>query len=81
MAQALKDSREARFHLASALTASGEAKGAVAELKKALALSPNWVPAANYLAWVLATSCEVTVRDSAEAVRLAESAASSFTNK
>jgi Tfp pilus assembly protein PilF len=50
---------------------------AVAEYRRALELQPTNADAANNLAWVLATSTDDSLRDGAEAVRLAELACKS----
>jgi Flp pilus assembly protein TadD len=54
------------------LATSGRIPEAIAELRTLLVLDPAWPPAANNLAWLLATCEDVTLRDGAEAVRLAE---------
>ncbi len=60
------------FHLSNALLAENDARGAVRHLRRALALRPGWPFAANNLAWILATHPDASMRDGAEAVRLAE---------
>ena len=55
----------------------GRAADAASAYRAALALAPDYGPALNNLAWLLATHPDATVRDGAEAVRLAELAVSS----
>jgi tetratricopeptide (TPR) repeat protein len=47
---------------------------AVEEYREALRLQPDWPPAQNNLAWLLATCADPALRNGAEAVRLAERA-------
>jgi tetratricopeptide (TPR) repeat protein len=54
---------------------SGEASQAIGAYREALALRPSWPKAANNLAWLLATHPNPFVRQSGEAIRLAEEAA------
>lgn len=72
-ALALLPSRVVQFELAQALGTTGRSAEAVAELRAILAVSPGWPPAVNNLAWLLATGPDASLRDGAEAVRLAES--------
>ena len=69
---ALAPDRVARFELAQSLATSGRLAEAVTELKTLLKTDPTWPPAANNLAWLLATSEDPALRDGPEAVRLAE---------
>ncbi len=48
---------------------------ATSHYRDALARDPGYLPAANNLAWLLATSRDPSLRDTAEAVRVAEAAA------
>ena len=65
---------ETRLQLATMLRASRQTREAVAQFREVLSLKPDSVEALNNLAWLLATSAEATLRDGAEAVRLAEHA-------
>ncbi|CAN5490970.1 hypothetical protein BH23VER1_BH23VER1_25230 [soil metagenome] len=63
------------FKLASAQSAAGAPPAAaIASLEMALELQPDWPPAANNLAWILATSPDAASRDPERAVQLAEAA-------
>ncbi len=68
-------SAEAQYELGRYLTESGQAARAIAHLRDAARLRPEWAEPLNALAWVLAMDDNAQVRDSAEAVRLAERAA------
>ena len=63
---------EAWVNLGSACLQQGRAKEAVAHFRRALAIDPKNVDAQNNLAWALATSPDVGLRDGAQAVMLAE---------
>ena len=52
--------------------ADGDARGALMDLRAALAAHPDDALAANGLAWILATSSDASLRDPPEAVRAAE---------
>jgi Flp pilus assembly protein TadD len=65
---------ETRLQLATLLYQTHKFRDAVAEYRHALALKPDQPEALNNLAWVLATCPDETVRNGAEAVRLAERA-------
>jgi protein O-mannosyl-transferase len=65
---------ETRIQLATLLRQSGRFHDAVTEYRQALAAQPDLVGALNDLAWLLATCSDPSVRDGAEAVRLAEHA-------
>jgi tetratricopeptide (TPR) repeat protein len=74
-ALALKpDFTQARYYLGNALFLQGRTTAALAEWRKVLQAEPDRVPVLNQAAWVLATSREETIRNGAEAVRLAERA-------
>ena len=62
---------EVRYHLAGALHQSGDARSALREYRAVAARHPD-SPAANNLAWILATHPDDGTRDGAEAVRIAE---------
>jgi tetratricopeptide (TPR) repeat protein len=66
---------QARAGLGAALAADNQAEAAVREYRKALAISPDLETALVDLAWVLATSSGASTSDIAEAVRMAERAA------
>jgi tetratricopeptide (TPR) repeat protein len=68
------DSADAHANLGSAWLAKGRVRDAMAEYTKALQISPENVPALSNLAWLLATSADSSLRNGAEAVRLAERA-------
>ncbi|MDG2122442.1 MAG: tetratricopeptide repeat protein, partial [Verrucomicrobiales bacterium] len=59
------------FDYSSALIATKQVAQAVTALENALTLVPGWPPAANNLAWILATSPDSKIRNPAEAIRLA----------
>ncbi len=67
---------ETRVRLGRVLTQLGQRAAAVIEYRQALALSPSLASALLDLAWLLATSPEPALRDTAEAVALARRAAS-----
>ena len=67
------DSAELHQALAVVSLAAGREAEAITHSRAALARNPDLISAANHLAWVLATSSDASLRDSAEAVRLAES--------
>jgi Flp pilus assembly protein TadD/peroxiredoxin len=60
-----------RYDLAMALTGLGRQGEANQHYREALRLRPGWPPAANNLAWILATHADPSVRDGTEAVKLA----------
>ena len=60
-----------RYDLAMALTGLGRQGEANQHYREALRLRPSWPPAANNLAWILATHPDPSVRDGTEAVKLA----------
>ena len=68
----LKPDTETRAQLASLLFETGKHREAVDEYRLLLAAKPDQPEALNNLAWLLATSPDVGVRDGAQAVRLAE---------
>jgi tetratricopeptide (TPR) repeat protein len=68
------DFTQARYYLGNALFLQGRTAAALAEWRKVLQAEPDRVPVLNQAAWVLATSREETIRNGAEAVRLAERA-------
>jgi len=65
---------EGHFNLAQVLIAQGRAAEARQHYRTALSLFPDWAPALRELAWMLATCADSRVRDSREAVSLAERA-------
>jgi tetratricopeptide (TPR) repeat protein len=67
-------SADAHSNLGSAFLAQGRFREAIAEYTKALEISPENVAALSNLAWLLATSADVSLRNGSEAVRLAERA-------
>jgi tetratricopeptide (TPR) repeat protein len=62
---------QARVNLGNAYYMLGRVREAVAEWRNGLHIEPDRADALNQTAWVLATSPEETLRDGAEAVRLA----------
>ena len=71
------DPRNAAAHtnLAGVLAAEHSTREAVAHYRQALDLNPDLLEALADLAWILATSSDATIREPADAVRLAERAA------
>jgi Tfp pilus assembly protein PilF len=65
---------EAHRSLASAFLKNEEAKLAIVEYERALEITPDDGLALNNLAWILATSSDVSTRDGAKAVVLARQA-------
>lgn len=65
---------EARMKLAALLYQTGDPRQATVQLRRVLALKPDYAEALNNLAWLLATSSDDRVRDGAEAVQRAERA-------
>jgi tetratricopeptide (TPR) repeat protein len=67
----------ALFHgnLGNALREASRDREALAAYDAALRLRPGWATALNYVAWILATSPDESVRDPQSALRLAEQAA------
>jgi len=63
----------ARLMLADAHCAAGEYAEGMTQYRLVLAGKPNWQPAANNLAWLLATHPDERLRDGSEALRLIES--------
>ena len=70
-AQLAPDDPEIHYDLALSLTATGRAHHAIDAFRRSLDLLPNWPPAANNLAWILATHPVERWRDGATAVQLA----------
>ena len=66
---------ESWFELGILFRQTGRAGEAAAHFREAARLKPDFVAALNQAAWLLATHVDETVRDPAEALRLAESAA------
>jgi tetratricopeptide (TPR) repeat protein len=65
----------ARFSLAMALLRlGGHDAEAVEELRQAVRFNPAWADPYNQLAWLLATSADLAVRNGGEALRLADRA-------
>jgi len=70
----LRPDVETRLQLAAMLRATGDVREAVEQSRLALATKPDMPEALSNLAWLLATTGEGSLRDGAEAVRLAEQA-------
>ncbi len=66
-----RDNHVAHAHLGAALLAGGRAPEAAAQWEAALRLAPDFLEAANNLAWLLATSPDASLRDPERAVELA----------
>jgi len=62
------------FNLAGAQRSAGRISDAVRSYRQTLQLAPDMTPAANNLAWILATHPDDSLRDGPGAVRLAEAA-------
>jgi tetratricopeptide (TPR) repeat protein len=65
---------EAHFNLGSAMNTLGGSEESIGELRRALELKPDLTPALIELAWLLASARDVALRDSDEALRVAERA-------
>lgn len=68
------DDPDAHVGLGAVLVDRGQTAAAVAHYRNALELKPDLVSAMTNLAWLLATSPDQSVRQAAEAIRLAEDA-------
>ncbi|MGI9244343.1 MAG: ASPIC/UnbV domain-containing protein [Verrucomicrobiales bacterium] len=71
----LLPSNRVQFQLSEILVPLGDIRAATAELRALLEREPDWPPAANNLAWILAASPEPELRDGEDALRLAKVAA------
>jgi tetratricopeptide (TPR) repeat protein len=69
------DYPQARGRLAFALAQQGKIREALDHFREAIRLDPDWVAPRFGAAWALATDSDSTIRDPAEALRLAKSAA------
>jgi protein O-mannosyl-transferase len=65
------DNAEAHTNLANALIMIGRYADAISHYQSTLALAPDAIPPRNNLAWLLATCPELSLRNGAEAVRVA----------
>jgi tetratricopeptide (TPR) repeat protein len=65
---------KANFNLALALDRQHKTKEAISHYRAALGLKPDYTQALNNLAWILATAPNPDLRDTAEAVQLAQKA-------
>ncbi|MCY2926921.1 MAG: tetratricopeptide repeat protein [Planctomycetota bacterium] len=68
------DNAPARYRLATAYFATGDSARAAGQYTEALRLAPDMLPALNNLAYLRATSTDPSLRDGAQAVRLASRA-------
>jgi tetratricopeptide (TPR) repeat protein len=68
------DDPDAHVGLGAVLVERGEGSAAVAHYREALRIRPDLVSAMTNLAWILATSTDTSLRQTSEAVRLAEEA-------
>jgi tetratricopeptide (TPR) repeat protein len=66
---------EAHYNLGHTLTSVGQSAAAAAQFREALRLRPDWTPALASLAWLEATTESETLRDPADAIKLATRAA------
>jgi tetratricopeptide (TPR) repeat protein len=64
----------AHFNLATALSVRHQTKEAISHYRAAIGLKPDFALALNNLAWILATDPNSDLRDSGEAVQLAQKA-------
>ena len=71
----LRPSNRVQFQLSEILVPLGDVRAAAAELRALLVREPDWPPAANNLAWILAASPDPELRHAADALRLAKVAA------
>jgi tetratricopeptide (TPR) repeat protein len=72
---------KAHFNLAMALAGRHQTKEAISHYRAALGLKPDFAQALNNLAWILATDPNPDLRDSGEAVQLAQKACDLTGNK
>jgi tetratricopeptide (TPR) repeat protein len=72
--QLYPENADAHANLGSAFAAKGGVRDAVSEYTRAIEIAPENVAALSNLAWLLATSADPSLRNGAEAVRLAERA-------
>jgi protein O-mannosyl-transferase len=68
------DFADAHASVAIIMAQQGNDRGAIEQYRAALRLSPNLVTVQKYLAWLLATAPDATLRNGPEAVRLATTA-------
>jgi protein O-mannosyl-transferase len=68
------DYAEAHYNLGIALAQKGSVAEAIVHFQKALQIKPGYVEAQNYLAWLLATCAESSLRNGNKAVELARQA-------
>ena len=69
--QILPDHADSHCELGAAYMRTGRAKEAIAEYEKALQIQPDHLEANAYLAWVLASNPDSSLRDGGKAVNLA----------
>ena len=65
----------AHYNIAMIARARGDMPEAIARLREAVRLQPDWMQAVAQLAWILATTSSASLRDAGQAIRLAEHAA------
>lgn len=70
--QVARDSPDVHYNFGIALSLAGNAREALDQFRIALSLRPGWDELARTTAWKLATAGEPSLRDGAEAVRIAE---------
>jgi len=71
----MPDNPEARYNLGKALAMNGQLDEAVEHIREAVRLEPNWPTPLNHIAQILVMHPDLKMRDSSEAIALAEQAA------
>jgi tetratricopeptide (TPR) repeat protein len=71
----MPDNSEAHYNLGKALVMKGEFNEALKHFREAVRLKPNWPELLNHIAQILAKHPDPKIRDSSEAIVLAERAA------
>ena len=66
---------DAHYNMGRMFQDDGEIREAIGHFQRAVQLEPDWAPALSALAWLLAVAPDASLRDAAEAGRLAERAA------
>jgi protein O-mannosyl-transferase len=70
-AEAQENLAEAEAGIGISMARRGDDRGAIEHYREALRLNPNLLPVQKYLAWLLATDADATLRNGPEAVQLA----------
>jgi len=71
-------SPEAQYQLGCCLAILRQPEAAVAHLREAARLQPDWTEPLNAMAWILATDGDAQIRNGREAVRLAKTLAAAY---